>query len=171
MTSAPSRDLLHWLRLVVLSVAVIGLGYVLLQAVLHADILSKQPCSNPVQPLGSPWAGVFVFAALGLFSAGALLGHWRHAALVGEGGDCRDGRGTIVVHVALGAFFVLAVVLLAYETWAVWDQDRWPITSFVRCANRNHTVAALATSGAVAFLLGQWLWHPWDSIDDDAADR
>ena len=164
MTSQPSRDAVHYLRLVLLGAAIVGLGYVLFVAVANYAILTRRPCGNGVEPLGVPTSGYFVFGSLGAFWLGALVGRWRHfSGLAGELPPKRDWT-RVVVHFAVALFFMLAVVLLAYEAWAEWDPlNRWPITSFVRCADRTHTPYAMGTAFALLFLLGQWLWHPWDT--------
>jgi len=164
VTSRPSRDAVHYLRLVLLGAAIVGLGYVFFVAVANYAILTRRPCANGVEPLGVPTSGIFVFGSLISFWIGALVGRWRHfSGLAGELPPKRDWT-RFVVHFALALFFTLAVVLLAYEAWAEWDPlARWPITSFVRCVDHNQTLYALGTTCALLFLLGQWQWHPWDT--------
>jgi hypothetical protein len=164
VTSRLSRTLVHRVRLGLLGLIVLGLGWVLLQAFINSAVLTRHPCTNSPQPLGVPWSGYAVFGALGAFCLGALVGYWRHASGLGGAPLSSPGRADGVVHVALAVFFLTAVVLLGYETWAEWDPaTRWPITAFVRCADRNSFPYALATAATVSFLLGQWLWHPWEA--------
>src|SRR2546430_3525704 len=60
VTSRPSRDAVHYLRLVLLGAAIVGLGYVLFVAVANYAILTRRPCANGVEPLGVPTSGIFV---------------------------------------------------------------------------------------------------------------
>lgn len=166
VTSPRSQDLVHYLRLVLLAVAVIGLGYVLFVAIANYTVLTRRPCPNQAEPLGVPWSGYFIFGSLGAFCLGALIGYWRHASGLGADVPVERDWSAVAVQVVLTVFFVLGVVLLVYEMWAEWDPlVRWPITSFVRCADRNQTIPSLATAGAVSFLLGQWLWRAWEAAD------
>jgi len=164
VTSRRSQDAVHYLRLVSLGAAIVGLGYVWFVAFANDAILTRRPCAVEVEPLPAPTSGLFVFGSLASFWIGALIGRWRHlSGLAGELPPKRDWT-RFVVHFLLALFFALAVVLLAYEAWAEWDPlARWPITSFVRCVGRNQTLYALGTTCALLFLLGQWLWHPWDT--------
>ena len=170
MTATRSQNAVHYLRLALLGAAIAGLADVLFEAVTNYAILTRQPCQNGVEPLGVPTSGYFVFGSLGAFCLGGLLGRWRHfSGLVIREDPVEHDWTRVVVQVVLTAFFTLAVVLLAYETWAEWDPaTRWPITAFVRCADHNHTLHALGTTGAVSFLLGNWLWHPGRTADVDS---
>jgi len=159
----------RYVRLALLAAVIVGLGLVLVDALANAAALTRRPCANAAEPLGVPTSALFVFGALGAFCLGGLLSHWP-ASLGPAGGEVTpERRGVAVaVHVSLAVFFTLGVVLVAYETWAEWDPaTRWPITSFVRCADRTHTPTSLATAVAVSFLLGKWLWHPWRPVDAD----
>jgi len=160
------------LRLVLLGGAAAALLGFAGWAAIATHLLATLPCQNNSDPLGRPASTLFILGAFGAFALGHVLGHHRDfrreehlLPLAGTPpvvGRRRD-RTSLLLHLALSLFLLVVVVLLTYETWAFWLPDpspRWPITSFVRCADRTHTVPTLAAAWLVAFLTGHWLWHP-----------
>jgi len=160
------------LRLVLLGgTAVLLLGAAVWAAV-GTHLLATLPCQNNADPLGRPASTLFILGSVGAFILGHVLGRHRDFSreehllpLAGAPLEYRPGRdaASLALHVALSLLLLLMVALLAYETWAFWLPDpspRWPITSFIRCADRTHTIPALAATWVVVFLAGHWLWHP-----------
>jgi hypothetical protein len=108
-----------------------------------------------------------ILASFACFVIGSVLRTWRvmriarmPRAELGEVRHAPDRPDVIGVATLPMLFFLLVVILLAYETWAVIDViNRWPITRFIRCAD---TVAPGRTAlGAclIAFLFGHWFWN------------
>jgi len=141
-------------------------------AAVGTHLLATLPCQNNAEPLGRPTSTLFILGAFGAFVAGHVLGHHRDfgreedllplAGAPVERAPRRD-RTSLILHGALSLFLLVVIASLAYEAWAFWLPDpspRWPITSFVRCADRTHTVPTLAAAWLIAFLVGHWLWHP-----------
>lgn len=92
-----SRTLVHRVRLGLLTLIVLGLGWVMLQAFINITVLRSHPCTNSPQPLGVPWSGYAVFGALGAFCVGALVGYWRHVSGLAETASHTHGRADGVV--------------------------------------------------------------------------
>jgi hypothetical protein len=70
-------------------------------------------------------------------------------------------RVAALVLAALTFFLLLVAALLAYETFALANFDRfWPITFYVRCAAEVAPLPTVAGASVICFLLGQWLWYP-----------
>jgi hypothetical protein len=160
------------LRLVLLGGTAAALLGIAVWAAVGTRLLAANPCQNNADPLGRPTSTLFILGAVGAFVLGHVLGHHRDfrseqhlLPLVGaplEHSPRRD-RTSLLLHAALSLFLLLVVAMLAYETWAFWLPDpspRWPITSFVRCADRTHTIPTLGAAWLVSFLAGHWLWHP-----------
>jgi hypothetical protein len=155
--------------------ALLGLA---IWAAAATHLLASQPCQNNADPLGRPASTLFIMGSIAAFVLGHVLGYQRDfrreehlLPLAGAPLDLRPRRdGTsLALHVALSLFLLMVVAMLAYETWAFWLTDpspRWPITSFVRCAGRTHTIPALGAAWLVSFLTGHWLWHPLRSRPD-----
>jgi hypothetical protein len=160
------------LRLVLLGGAAAGLLGAAVWAAAGTHLLATLPCQNNSDPLGRPTSTLFVLGSVGAFILGHVLGYHRDfrreehlLPLAGARLEYRPRRdGTsLALHLAVSLFLLSVVALLAYETWAFWLPDpspRWPITSFVRCADRTHTVPTLIVAWVVMFLAGHWLWHP-----------
>jgi len=160
------------LRLGLLGGASLVLLGVAVWAAVGTHLLATLPCQNNADPLGRPTSTLFVLGSIGAFIIGHVLGYhrdfrheYRLLPLVGERIKRRPRRdGTsLALHVSLTVFLLVLVAVLAYETWAFWLPDpspRWPITSFVRCADRTHTIPTLGAAWLASFLAGHWLWHP-----------
>ena len=160
------------LRLVLLGGTAAALLGAAVWAAAGTHLLATLPCQNNADPLGRPASTLFILGAFGAFIAGHVLGHHRDfgreerllplAGTPVERAPSRD-RTSLALHGALSLFLLVVIAALAYEAWAFWLPDptpRWPITSFVRCADRTHTVPTLVAAWLVAFLVGHWLWHP-----------
>lgn len=160
------------LRLGLLGGTAVALLGVAVWAAAGTHLLATLPCQNNADPLGRPVSTLFILGSVGAFVLGHVLGYHRDFSreeqllpLVGAPLDLRPRRdpASLALHAALVVFLLLLVALLAYETWAFWLPDpspRWPITSFVRCAGRTHTIPTLGAAWLVTFLAGHWLWHP-----------
>jgi hypothetical protein len=160
------------LRLVLLGGTAAALLGAAVWAAVGTHLLAALPCQNNADPLGRPASTLFILGAFGAFAAGHVLGHHRDfgneehllppAGAPIEHRPRRD-RTSLLMHAVVSLFLLVVVAALAYETWAFWLPDpspRWPITSFVRCADRTHTVPTLGAAWLVSFLVGHWLWHP-----------
>jgi hypothetical protein len=160
------------LRLVLLGGTAAALLGVAVWAAAGTHLLALHPCQNNADPLGRPTSTLFILGAVGTFVLGHVLGlhrdfcHEEHLLpLAGAPIEHRPrgDRTALLLHAALSLFLLLVVAMLAYETWAFWLPDpspRWPITSFVRCADRTHTIPTLGAVWLASFLAGHWLWHP-----------
>ncbi len=143
--------------------------------VIANPLLDVSACSPSSHTVVWPFSGVFIAAGVVAFVLGNLLGHWRDysneltehdpsggvTANQPGSADERHRRRALRVQVFLAASLTLVSLLLAYETWAVWNGAPWfAITDFVRCASGAATWQTLVASTALLFLAGHWLWHP-----------
>ena len=160
------------LRLALLGGSAAALLGLAVWAAVGTHLLATPPCQNNSDPLGRPASTLFILGSVAAFALGHVLGYHRDLRreehllpLVGAPPAPRprvDGT-SLALHLGLAAFLLVVVALLSYETWAFWLPDpspRWPITSFVRCADRTHTIPTLGAAWLVSFLAGHWLWHP-----------
>jgi hypothetical protein len=135
----------------------------LIWALVASLTLRGTPCHNP--PAGISWPQPLVVGVcLLFFAAGHFAGYLRDpGSSLRPAMALRFGhiRVAAIVLAALTVFLLLIAALLAYETFALANFDRfWPITFYIRCAAE---IAPLPTVGGgliICFLLGQWLWYP-----------
>lgn len=149
-------------ELVVLGALILALGAMLvygLGRVIGGDMTQCLEKKNAtVWPTGVELAVVSVIG----FVVGRLLGYLRKSRYGGPIVLSRQVDPDPFIGVGLACFLALATVLLAYETFAVFQTsgNPPPITSYVRCAAADNPWVSEIAAFVIGLLIGNWIWYP-----------
>ena len=149
-------------ELIVLGVLILLLGAMLvygLSRVVSGDMTTcYEKKYATVWPTGVELAVVSVIG----FGVGRLIGYLRKSRYGGPIVLSRQGTQDPIIGVGLACFLALATVLLAYETFAVFQTSGSPppITSYVRCAAADNPWVSEIAAFIIGLLLGNWIWYP-----------